>query len=60
MDTVNNVEIRKVFRDVRFPANSPWTATLDTDDLQDVRNQFAEFILSRREQQLATYLANKR
>jgi hypothetical protein len=44
LDTVNNVEIRKVFRDVRFPANSPWTATLDTDDLQDVRNQFAEFI----------------
>ena len=44
LDTVNNVEIRKVFREVRFPENSPWTATLDTNDLQDVQNQFAEFI----------------
>ena len=44
LDTVDNVEIRKVFRGVQFPANLPWTATLDTKDLQDVREQFAEFI----------------
>ena len=44
LDTVDNVEIRKVFRGVQFPANLPWTVTLDTKDLQDVREQFAEFI----------------
>ena len=43
LTTVNNVEIRKVFRDVRFPAKSPWTATLDINDLQEVQKQYAEW-----------------